>query len=184
MTMASSVADLRRRYRGHVGLALLLMAWLGFGNLYEAVTVIPWLATLPPGSMVGMLEIGSPLFYFFPIAVCLLLLIWILVIRLIRNGADGVMPGSVRSVRGAAVLVTLAGVVTAILVTTINPAFHDVTSTVDAIRTTLVIWEIGNALRMTLMASAAVFLLAWRIRLADVVPAQDEPLRVGDESGK
>ncbi|AWS45956.1 hypothetical protein [Streptosporangium sp. 'caverna'] len=178
--MTSSVADLRRHYRGHAGLVLLLMAWWGFGNLYEAVTVIPWLATLPPGSMAGQLEIGSPLFYFLPVVIFLLVLVWVLVIRLIRGGADRIMPGSVRSVRGAALLVTLAGITTAILVTTVNPAFHDPTATIDAIRATLVIWEVGNALRMTLLASAAVFLLGWRVRLADVAPVQAGALQIGE----
>ncbi|MDP9849999.1 hypothetical protein [Streptosporangium lutulentum] len=182
--MTSSVADLRLHYRDHAGLVLLLMAAWGFGNLYEAVTVIPWLATLPPGSAAGQLEIGSPLFYFLPIAVCLLVLAWALVIRLVRGGADRVMPGSVRSAGTAAVLVTLAGVTTVMLVTTVNPAFHDTTATVDAVQTTLLIWEIGNALRMTLMASAAVCLLAWRIRLADVAAVQAGPSRVDGQGDR
>jgi hypothetical protein len=33
---------------------------------------------------------------------------------------------------------------------------------------------------MTLLASAAVFLLGWRVRLADVAPVQAGSLQIGD----
>ncbi|MQA06498.1 MAG: hypothetical protein GEV07_28580 [Streptosporangiales bacterium] len=83
--MDGSAAPFARR---HGGLVLLLIAWWGFGNLYEAVVVLPLLWRRPPGSLPGAAAPGSPVLYFLPAGVALLVSVWLLVARVVR-GAGG-----------------------------------------------------------------------------------------------
>lgn len=76
---------------------LLLIAWWGIGNLYEAVVVLPLLWRLP----------GSPVLYFLPAGVALFVAVWLLVARVVRAGCR------------AAPVVTTAGLVTAAMVVTV-----------------------------------------------------------------
>ncbi|GIH93214.1 hypothetical protein ACFFMN_00140 [Planobispora siamensis] len=146
-----------RRYRAHVGAVLVLIAWWGFGNLYEAIVVVPWLWRLPPGSLPGEFQPGSPVFYFVPTGVALLALAWTLVIRVYR---DPYRPG--RAVLGASALITIAAAGTGILVSAVNPTFRDPAASVSDVHTAIVMWEAGNAVRLALAAAAAVSLLRWQ----------------------
>lgn len=70
-----------------------------------------------------------------------------------------------RWARWAALLVTVAALATAVLVTTVNPLFRDAAVDVDRLRSAALICEAGNALRMACVAGAAACLLAWRRRI-------------------
>lgn len=159
------MTEVVRRYRWHSGVVLLLIGWWGFGNLYEAVVVMPWLARLPPGSLVGEFELGSPVFYFVPAGAVLVLLAWGLVVRVARDSAGRGASGSTRAVLAAAVLVTVAAAGTGVMVGAVNPTFRDATATDADIRTAVVLWEVGNAARIALAAAAATSLIRWRTRL-------------------
>lgn len=158
-------ADMPYRYRWHTGAVLLLIGWWGFGNLYEAMVVMPWLMRLPPGSVIGEFAPGSPVFYFLPAGITLLVLAWALVVRIARERADRTFPGAMRAVLTAAVLVTLAAAATGVLVTVVNPVFPDPTATHADVRTAVLLWESGNAVRLVLATAAATSLIRWRVRL-------------------
>ncbi|MGN9845183.1 hypothetical protein ACTMTI_44385 [Nonomuraea sp. H19] len=151
-----------RRYRLHAGAVLVLIAWWGFGNLYEAVVVMPWLWRLPPGSLPGEFQPGSPVLYFVPAGVALLALAWTLVIRVYR---DPYRPG--RAVLRASALITIAAAGTGILVSAVNPTFRDPAASVSDVHAAIVMWEAGNAVRLVLAAAAAVSLLRWRASAPD-----------------
>ncbi|MFT7839159.1 hypothetical protein Q5530_23705 [Saccharothrix sp. BKS2] len=140
------------RHGPHVGAVLVLLAWWGFGNLYEAIVLMPWVWGLPPGSVPGEFAAGSPVFYFVPALIALLALVWALVVRVHRDGSR-------RAVLRAAVLVTIAAAGTGVLVGTVNPTLRDPTATVADVHAAVVMWEIGNALRLALVVAAAVSLL-------------------------
>ncbi|MFC4014281.1 hypothetical protein ACFOY2_44150 [Nonomuraea purpurea] len=140
----------------HRGAVLVLIAWWVFGNLYEAIVVMPWLWRLPPGSLPAEFEPGSPVFYFVPAGVVMLVLIWTLVFRVRRNGAGPVLR--------AAVLVTIAAAGTGILVVGVNPTFRDPAASVASVHDAVLMWEAGNAVRMALAVAAAVSLIRWRAR--------------------
>ncbi|WP_084962921.1 hypothetical protein [Thermoactinospora rubra] len=150
------------RYRLHASAILVLIAWWGFGNLYEAIVVMPWMWRLPPGSLPGEFEPGSPVLYFLPAGLALLALAWTLVIRVRRD------PGSSRrGVQSTAVLITIAAAGTGILVHAVNPTFRDPAAALSDVRTAIVLWEIGNAVRLALAAAAAISLLRWRVSSAE-----------------
>jgi len=153
---------LSRRYRLHADAVLVLIAWWGFGNLYEAIVVMPWLWRLPPGSLPAEFELGSPVLYFVPAGVALLALTWTLVIRVYRGPG-----GSRRAVLHAAVLITIAAAGTGILVSTVNPTFRDPMASVASVHTAVLMWETGNAVRLVLAALAAVSLFRWRASASD-----------------
>lgn len=146
--------------RRHSGLVLLLIAWWAFGNLYEAVVVLPLLWRLPPGSLPAAAEPGSPVLYFVPAGVALLVSVWWLVARV----ADAGSPGAVRPVATAAGLVTAAMVVTVPLVVLVNPVFRDAAASVGELHAAVVYWEIANAVRLLAAAGAAAILTRWRGR--------------------
>ncbi|HEX2133089.1 MAG TPA: hypothetical protein VHH15_16200 [Actinophytocola sp.] len=87
------------------------------------------------------------MFYFVPAGVALLALAWALVVRTCRDGADGR-----RVALRAAVLVTIAAVGTGILVGGVNPTFRDPAASTDDIRAAVIMWEIGNGVRLALAA--------------------------------
>lgn len=155
----TTMTDVPHRYRRHTGAVLLLIGWWGFGNLYEAVVVMPWLWRLPPGSLVGEFEPGSPVFYFVPAGACLLVLVWALVGRVARDRTP------LRPVLTAAVLVTLAAAATGVLVGLVNPVFRDAAAAVADVHTAVLLWEGGNLVRLVLAATAATCLIRWRARL-------------------
>ncbi|GAA5064980.1 hypothetical protein HNP84_006679 [Thermocatellispora tengchongensis] len=149
--------DALTRYRLHADAVLVLIAWWGFGNLYEAIVVMPWLWHLPPGSLPAEFEPGSPVLYFLPAGVALLTLAWTLVIRVSRD------PGrSRRAVLRTAVLITISAAGTGILVSAVNPTFRDPAASVADVHSAIVMWEAGNAVRLVLAATAAVTLYRWR----------------------
>lgn len=144
------------RYGLHAGAVVVLIAWWGFGNLYEAIVVMPWLWRLPPGSLPAEFAPGSPVFYFVPAGVALLTLVWTLVIRVYRGTRSA---GFRRAVLRAAVLVTIAAAGTGILVSAVNPTFRDPTASVASVRSAVMVWEMGNAVRIALAVAAAASLL-------------------------
>ncbi|SDL37295.1 hypothetical protein [Nonomuraea jiangxiensis] len=157
----SGVGSLTRRYRRHAGAVLVLIAWWGFGNLYEAIVLMPLLWRLPPGSLPGEFVLGSPVFYFVPAGVALLVLAWTLVIRVYQD------PGSRRAVLRTAVLVTIAAAGTGIMVSAVNPTFRDPAASMVEVHTAVVMWEAANAVRLVLAVAAAVSLLRWLASASD-----------------
>jgi hypothetical protein len=154
-----AVNAMRGRHGLHVGALVVLIAWWGFGNLYESIVVMPWLWRLPPGSLPAEFAPGSPVFYFVPAGVALLALAWTLVIRVYRTPGG---TGSRRAVLRTAVLVTIASAGTGILVTVVNPTFRDPMASVASVRSAVLVWEMGNAVRIALAVAAAISLLRWR----------------------
>lgn len=151
-----TVDAMTRRYRRHTGTVLVLVAWWGFGNLYEAIVVLPWLWRLPPGSLPAEFELGSPVFYFVPAGVALLTLTWTLVFRVYRA-----LIGGRRAVLLAAVLITVAAAGTGLLVSTVNPTFRDPLASAASVHTSVLMWEAGNVARLALAAAAAITLYRW-----------------------
>jgi hypothetical protein len=144
------------RHGVHAAAVVVLIAWWGFGNLYEATVVMPWVWRLPPGSVPAEFAPGSPVFYFVPAGVALLTLAWTLVVRVYRGTSSA---RSRRAVLRAAVLITIAAAGTAILVSAVNPTLRDPAASVAEVHSAVIVWEIGNAVRIILAAAAAVSLL-------------------------
>ncbi|RJL23003.1 hypothetical protein [Bailinhaonella thermotolerans] len=149
----------RRRATGdplpgaHRAVVLVLIAWWGFGNLYEAIVVMPWLWRLPPGSLPGEFEPGSPVLYFMPAGALLLVLVWALVIR---------GRGDRRAALRAAVLITVAAAGTGVLVGAVNPTFRDPAADVSEVHAAIMTWEAANLARLVLAGAAAHSLLRAR----------------------
>jgi hypothetical protein len=56
-------------------------------------------------------------------------------------------------------LITMAAAGTAILVSAVNPTLRDPAASVADVHSAVIVWEIGNAVRIILAAAAAVSLL-------------------------
>lgn len=145
----------------NAALALLAMAF--FGNLYEAVVFIPFLASLPPGTLQIALGLGSPPLYFLPPGAILLVLLCTIAWRM---RAD---PATARPALLAAgcFAVALASTAVAVLLV-LAPEFAEETGTASA--GAVLAWELLNALRLVLYVVAARALLLIS-RNARAVPA-------------
>ncbi|RZQ64704.1 hypothetical protein [Amycolatopsis suaedae] len=138
----------------HTGALLFFLAWWGFGNLYEAIVVMPWLSGLPPGSLVDEFTIGSPVLYFLPIGPLVLILAWTLVPR-----------SRARQATVAATLLTLAMAVSALPILVFNPVLRDPAVSTADVSSAVLNWELVNAVRLLLVAAAAAVLVRLRARL-------------------
>ncbi|PRY02477.1 hypothetical protein [Allonocardiopsis opalescens] len=164
---ADTTAGLLRRYRTHTAALLAALAWWGFGNLYEAVVLLPLLAGLPPGSLGGTASPGDPVFYFAPAAVAAPVLALALALRLRRDRADRVLPGSTRAAVLAAALVAAGIALTVPMVGLVVPGLRDAAASREELLAAVVLWESGNAVRLLLVAGAASAVLRWRLRLTE-----------------
>jgi hypothetical protein len=152
------------RPRRRVLVVLLALAVLGhahwfFGNLYEAVVLIPQFAASPeqrlPISAGGILAPGSPVLYYAP-------MVPLTVPAALAALAVGWRFG--REVRGkllgAAVLSVSAALLTAYIVTRLNfPLFFDPSTGVARLEVLLRRWALLNYVRVGLVGAALVLLL-------------------------
>jgi hypothetical protein len=148
--------DLLRRTRTLTTATVALLCWWGFGNLYELNGALGSLIRGPqPGALVGAFEAGSPFYYFVPASPLALVLAVVLAVRT-RHAP----PGVARRTRTAAVLVAVAALATAVLVSTVNPQFR--TPDGEGLAALTLVWLAGNAVRLVCVGVACHLLLVWR----------------------
>jgi F0F1-type ATP synthase membrane subunit c/vacuolar-type H+-ATPase subunit K len=153
-----TVEFLTRTRRWSVAATVLLCLWL-FGNLYEEVVWIPQLIADPrPGTLVGALALGSPVYYYLPWAPVSLVLTVVLRVRF-----GPAAPPRVRRAWTAAIAALVVAVLGKIgLITLVNPVFRDPAAAPEVVHDRAVLWAVGNGVVLVAVAIALVLLTAWR----------------------
>lgn len=149
---------LRRTRFLSVSLAALLCMWL-FGNLYEEVVWIPQLIADPrPGTLVGALAVGSPVFYYLPWVPLSVVLAVVLRVRF-----GDVAPFRVRRAwNGVIGLLAVAVIGKVFLIARVNPVFRDPAASGEVVHERAVLWAFGNGAVIVVVAVAVLLLIVQR----------------------
>ncbi|MCP3805276.1 hypothetical protein NLX83_39025 [Allokutzneria sp. A3M-2-11 16] len=149
---------LRRTRKLSVALTALLGMWF-FGNLYEQIVWNPQLLADPrPGSLVGELAWGSPVFYYLP---------WVpitfIAAAALRVRFGAAVPAGVRRAWNLGLGALAVGLaIKVVLVTRVNPVFRDAAATSAQVHDNAVVWAFANGVVVLAVAAALYFFTAWR----------------------